>query len=109
MEGKDCKNEIFCNLFLFIKIFSLFLLNKEITIMRKSILFLTIILAFSACTKKDKQYVIGISQCSEDSWREKMNNEIKREAYLYDNIQLDIESRSEEHTSELQSPDHLVC
>src|SRR5438552_11551357 len=24
-------------------------------------------------------------------------------------LQLDVEARSEEHTSELQSPDHLVC
>ena len=33
-----------------------------------------------SCTQKHTRYRIGVSQCSDDEWRHKMNNEIVREA-----------------------------
>lgn len=33
---------------------------------------------------------IGFSQCSMDDWRDKMNNDILREAMLYDNMEIEI-------------------
>ena len=35
------------------------------------------IVVFSACSDNNtKKYVIGVSQCSEDIWRDKLNNEL---------------------------------
>ena len=35
-----------------------------------------------SCTQKHTRYRIGVSQCSDDEWRHKMNNEIVREAFI---------------------------
>ena len=39
-----------------------------------------------------KQYVIGVSQCSEDVWREKLNEELRIAALYYNNVDLRIKS-----------------
>jgi signal transduction histidine kinase/DNA-binding response OmpR family regulator/ABC-type xylose transport system substrate-binding protein len=45
----------------------------------------------SAC-QESKVYRIGISQCSSDDWREKMNEEIRREVIFHDNVSVEIRS-----------------
>lgn len=47
---------------------------------------------FLACTSGKKTYVIGISQCSEDSWRMKLNDELRDATYLHDNVKLHVVS-----------------
>ena len=39
-----------------------------------------------------KHYVIAVSQCSEDTWREKLNEELRVAALYYNNIDLRIKS-----------------
>ena len=39
-----------------------------------------------------KQYVIAVSQCSEDVWREKLNEELRIAALYYNNVDLRIRS-----------------
>ena len=42
------------------------------------------LLACLACQRERKpRYIIGVSQCSEDLWRQTMNEELKREVALY--------------------------
>lgn len=36
-----------------------------------------LVVMFAACTEKPKKFVVGVSQCSEDIWRDKLNNELK--------------------------------
>lgn len=48
-------------------------------------------------------YRIGVSQCSSDDWREKMNEEIRREVLFHNDIQVEI--RSAEDSSEKQIED----
>lgn len=56
----------------------------------KNTCLLILILLLSACSRPDK-YVIGVSQCSDDEWRNKMNSEILRESSLYDEkVQVEI-------------------
>lgn len=43
-----------------------------------------------------KRYVIGVSQCSEDVWREKLNQELRVAALYYNNIDLDIASANDD-------------
>ena len=49
---------------------------------------LFIALCFMGCSKKRAKYTIAVSQCSEDIWRDKLNDELKTTAYIYDNVEL---------------------
>lgn len=51
-----------------------------------SLLMLTLM---TACSDR-KEYVIAMSQCSEDIWREKLNTEMLAGTYLYDNVTLRV-------------------
>ncbi|MDE6408886.1 MAG: substrate-binding domain-containing protein [Muribaculaceae bacterium] len=71
---------------------------------------LTIILLFAAflftgCGRKEaeKKYKIGISQCSYDDWRKKMNEEIEREVMMHPDVEVEI--RSADDRSEKQIED----
>ena len=44
------------------------------------------------CSKSDKTYYVGVSQCSEDIWRYKQNNELLMGSYIFDNIKLEVTS-----------------
>ena len=58
-------------------------------------LFLTLlaILVSAGCGNKEKkQYVIGVSQCSEDTWRDKLNEELRIAALYYNDVDLRIKS-----------------
>ena len=55
-----------------------------------SVLF--VCLSLIACKQKTENFVIGVSQCSSDEWRQKMNTEMLHEAMLYQGVQLDIKT-----------------
>lgn len=60
-------------------------------------------LFLASCNSPQARYVIGVSQCSNDAWREKMNNEMLTEALLYDGVHLEI--RSADNDSGQQTAD----
>ncbi len=62
-----------------------------------------VISLLASCTGKHK-YTIGVSQCSEDDWRAKMNNEILREAMMYDDLKM-VEIKSANDNSRQQIRD----
>ena len=51
---------------------------------------------FLACNPSKKTYVIGVSQCSEDSWRKKLNGELRDATYLHDNVTLRVVSANDD-------------
>ncbi len=54
-----------------------------------------------ACTSKpNTQYIIGVSQCSDDAWRTKMNEEMNRELIFHSDMTLRI--RQAQDNSDLQ-------
>ena len=57
------------------------------------IFFLSLILS---CSNSKKTYVIGVSQCSEDSWRKKLNGELRDATYLHDNVTLRVVSANDD-------------
>ena len=59
-------------------------------------------LLFCGCGQT-KTYKIGVSQCSDDDWRHKMNEEIFREIMFYPNVTVEI--RSADDSSEKQIED----
>ena len=63
---------------------------------------LSICMFLCSCTN-NKVYRIGVSQCSEDDWRAKMNEEINREIMYYEDAEVEI--RSAEDNSDKQIAD----
>lgn len=69
------------------------------------LLFLVIIIlatSLAGC-KGNKVYKIGVSQCSSDDWRTKMNDEINREIMFHEDAEVEI--RSAEDSNEKQIAD----
>lgn len=57
--------------------------------------------------KKDV-YKIGISQCSEDDWRIKMNEEIEREVLLHDDVEVEIRSADDSSNKQIADLDYFL-
>ena len=53
-----------------------------------------LVLLVAACKDHEADtFKIGVSQCSQDAWREQMNREMQRETMFYNkNVKLDIRS-----------------
>ena len=49
------------------------------------------------CGKPDKKFVIAVSQCSEDVWRDKLNEELKTGEYLNDSIMVKLASSNDDN------------
>ena len=79
-------------------------MRKDIILI--SILFITII---TSCTTNSKKYKIGISQCSEDIWREKQNAELRMGAYFHDNVELRFAAAYDNDERQVQQIDSLVA
>ena len=63
----------------------------------------------SSCTRKRQKYVIAVSQCSEDIWREKLNNEMEMSTYLYDEeVELKIVSADDDDKLQIRQIDQFV-
>ena len=59
----------------------------------------------AACSRGDGGYVIGVSQCSVDAWREVANEEILQEASFYGDVAVNIRSvhdDSEQQIADIQ-------
>ena len=73
-------------------------------IVNTAILILAAVLLLPTCGCKEKHtYRIGVSQCSDDDWRSKMNAEIRRELLLHEDAEVEI--RSADDSSEKQIAD----
>ena len=79
-------------------------MQKNITLI--AILFIII---FTSCTTDSKRYKIGISQCSEDIWREKQNAELRMGAYFHDNVELRFAAAYDSDERQIQQIDSLVA
>lgn len=62
-----------------------------------------------SCTKEDKgKYTIGISQCSDDLWRQTMNNEMLLEASIYKNINVEIKTVKDDTQQQIKDIEELL-
>lgn len=77
--------------------------------MRKTILCLIALIAiFSSCSKREKTYRIAVSQCSEDIWRDKLNNELKIGTYFHDNVELLFASADDSDEKQIEQIHQFV-
>ena len=68
-----------------------------------------LLIGLSSCTGKRQKYVIAVSQCSEDIWREKLNNEMEMSTYLYDeDVELRIVSADDDDKLQIRQIDQFV-
>lgn len=71
------------------------------------VVFLTLV--FSACSDNNvKKYVIGVSQCSEDIWRDKLNNELVMSTYQHDNVTMKFASANDNDRLQKQQIDQFI-
>lgn len=82
------------------------------TMNRKSIFtiltFLITCLFFSCKEEEIKQYVIGVSQCSDDLWRETVNKEMLREASFYPNFTIHIKSVHDDTQKQIEDIEYFI-
>ena len=78
--------------------------------MKKLLLYTSIVLFLllaTACHDK-KPYRIGISQCSTDDWRTKMNEEVLREAMLHDDTEVEIRSADGDSKKQIEDLEYFA-
>ena len=72
--------------------------------MRKLFTALVVFLLYvllTGCSADTKQYRIGVSQCSQDDWRQKMNDEINRELMFHPDVMVEIRSADDSNEKQL--------
>ena len=68
---------------------------------------LTLGLALASCS--DRRTVIGVSQCSDDTWRQKVNREIKIGQYQYKDVDVRFCSANNDAKRQVRQIDSLVA
>ena len=81
--------------------------------MRRELLLITLLAACGwmccGCSNREKHYVIGISQCSEDTWREKQNGELRMGNYFHNNVELRFAAAGDSDQRQIEQIDSLVA
>ena len=77
--------------------------------MRKTTLLLIITATLlTNCQPSEQHYVIGVSQCSEDIWRDKLNDELKMACYAHENVDLLIASANDNSERQIQQINQYI-
>ncbi len=63
---------------------------------------------FTVCTKSRPKYVIGVSQCSQDIWRDKLNRELQVGTYFHDGVELRFTSADDSDERQIGQIDQFV-
>ena len=61
-----------------------------------------------SCTNRKPKYIIGVSQCSEDIWRDWQNSEMMLESTLHDGVELRFTTARDDSKRQIQQIDSLV-
>ena len=79
--------------------------------MKKSLLLLVLIMALLSCDsgKKEKSFLIGVSQCSDDAWRRTMNEEIMREAYFSADADVQIKTAYDSNQKQIRDIESFIA
>ena len=72
------------------------------------IIYIGLVLSLSACKQQPKKFVIGVSQCSEDIWRDKLNDELKMGEYLNDSIIVKLASSNDDNVLQNRQVNQFV-
>jgi signal transduction histidine kinase/DNA-binding response OmpR family regulator len=71
--------------------------------MKSRILFLILsITLLWSCSQTEDKFLIGVSQCSQDEWRNKQNEEMHRQAAVERNMELEIRSVKDDSKKQIE-------
>lgn len=73
-----------------------------------ALFYLFLLTLLVSCVEDEPRYVIGVSQCSEDIWREKQNDELRMGAYLHENVDLRFAAAYDSDERQVQQIDSLI-
>ena len=77
--------------------------------MRRGLTYLLILFPLlTACSRGEDPYVIGVSQCSVDAWREAANNEIMQEASFYGDVTVNIRSVHDDSEQQVEDIEKFI-
>ena len=73
-------------------------------------MFLVASLTLPSCSDREagERYVIGVSQCTSDAWRDAMNQDLRREALFHDNLELRFRSGDGDSRKQVEDIDAFV-
>lgn len=66
------------------------------------------LLLLVSCRETKRRFVIGVSQCSEDIWRDKLNSELKMGEYLNDSLVIRVASANDDSERQMQQINQFV-
>ena len=72
------------------------------------IVILFCLIGMTACRQDVPCFRIGVAQCSDDSWRHKMNDEILREAMFYDGVSVEIRSAGDDNRQQAEDVRYFI-
>ena len=72
------------------------------------IIYMAFLVLLVSCTRQPKKYVIGVSQCSEDIWRDKLNDELKMGEYLNDSLIVKLASSNDDNVLQNKQVNQFV-
>ncbi|EJW96416.1 two-component system sensor histidine kinase/response regulator hybrid [gut metagenome] len=78
---------------------------KNVTIIS---LFLFIAGICISCGSNEQKFHIGVSQCSDDEWRNQMNKEILREANFYEELSVEILTSKDDSKQQCKDIKHFI-
>lgn len=61
-----------------------------------------------SCHGSPRKYVVGVSQCSEDIWRDKLNSELKMGEYLNDSLVVRLASSNDDSERQIQQINQFI-
>ncbi len=77
--------------------------------MRRGLAYLLLVLPLlAACSRGEDPFVIGVSQCSVDAWREAANNEMLQEASFYGDVTINIRSVHDDSEQQIEDIEKFI-
>ncbi len=76
---------------------------------RTCLISILILSLLCSCNREEnRNYIIGVSQCSDDLWRQTMNSEILLEASINQNIEVDIKTVKDDTQQQIKDIEELL-
>ena len=75
---------------------------------RAILIFALILLTVTSCTDAKKNYIIAVSQCSEDSWRQKLKQELEMATFFNEGVELHFASANDDSHIQKRQIDSLL-
>ncbi len=85
-----------------------FIKKSVLSLSSVAVLLMCMAMLFLSCADAKKHYLIGVSQCSEDSWRSKLNSELEQSTYFNEGVSLVMRSADDNIEQQRKQIQELV-